>query len=245
MKAMILAAGLGTRLRPLTESKPKALVEICGRPILEIIIRQLIKYGFRDVIINTHHHYDQIIDFLKTKNNFGINIRISDEKEQVLDTGGGIKNASWFLDGDEPFLVHNVDVLSDIDLKGIYDYHVQRHPLVTLAVKGKNSVRSLLIDATCRLYGWENTDTVESKIVNGKNRADLSRIGFCGIHVIDPEIFNYFGENKVFSIITTYMEVVGKCAIYGYPVEDNLWIDIGSVEQLEYAQNIDPELYLN
>ena len=122
MKAMILAAGLGTRLRPLTETTPKALIEVNDRPILEIIILRLKKYGFQDIIINVHHHYKQVLDFLKSHDNFGINIQISDERAQILETGGGIKKASWFLNGSEPFLVHNVDVISDIDLKELYCY---------------------------------------------------------------------------------------------------------------------------
>jgi len=244
MKAMILAAGLGTRLRPLTESIPKALIEVHDRPMLEIIILRLKKFGFEDIIVNIHHHHDQIIDFLNAKKNFGINIQISDENEQVLDTGGGIKKASWFLDGPEPFLVHNVDVISDIDLRAIYDFHVRHRPLATLAVKDKKSARSLLFDASYKLCGWENAETGESKIIHGVKQNDLVRIGFCGIHVIDPEIFKHFGSEKVFSIITTYMNLVESNIIYGYPVEENLWIDIGSFEQLQYARQIDPEIYL-
>ena len=243
MKAMILAAGLGTRLLPLTESIPKALIRIHDRPILEIIILRLKNFGFADIIVNIHHHHDQIIDFLNANKSFGINIQISDENDQVLDTGGGIKKASWFLEGPEPFLVHNVDVISDIDLRAIYNFHMRHHPLATLAVKGKNSARSLLFNASYKLCGWENAETGESEIIPGMRRDDLVRIGFCGIHVIDPVIFKHFGSDKVFSIITTYMSLVGSNTIYGYPVEDNLWIDIGSFEQLMYARKIDPEIY--
>jgi NDP-sugar pyrophosphorylase family protein len=245
MKAMILAAGLGTRLLPLTETTPKALVEINGRPILEIIILRLKKYGFRDIIINVHHHYKQVLDFLRSNNNFGVNIQISDEREKILETGGGIKKASWFLNGSEPFLVHNVDVISDIDLKEIYDFHCQRKPLVSLVVKYKNSARSLLFNKSLRLCGWENRDTGQSKVIGNITAHDMMKIGFCGIHVIDPLIFKYMEDYDKFSIIKTYMNVAGDQIIYGYPAEDNLWIDIGSFEQLEYAQNIAPEKYLN
>jgi NDP-sugar pyrophosphorylase family protein len=245
MKAMILAAGLGTRLRPLTETIPKALIEVNSRPILEIIILRLKKYGFKDIIINVHHHYQQILEFLISHDNFGINIQISDENERILDTGGGIKKASWFLDGSEPFLVHNVDVISDIDLKEIYDYHYRRKPLVTLAVKDKDSARSLLFDKSNRLCGWENRDTGESKIIGNLDEKEMTRIGFCGIHVIDPLIFKYMGEKEKFSIITTYMNAAADQIILGYPVEENLWIDIGSFKQLEHAQSIAPDEYLN
>jgi NDP-sugar pyrophosphorylase family protein len=245
MKAMILAAGLGTRLRPLTETKPKALIEVNGKPILEIIILRLKKYGFRDIIINVHHHYKQVLDFVKSHHNFGVNIQISDEREQILETGGGIKKASWFLDGSESFLVHNVDVISDIDLKEIYDFHYQRKPLATLAVKDKDSARSLLFDNTYRLCGWENRDTGASRVIGNVMEKDRTRIGFCGIHVIDPLIFKYMGEKEKFSIITTYMNAAADQIIYGYPVEENLWIDIGSFKQLDYAKSIAPEEYLN
>jgi NDP-sugar pyrophosphorylase family protein len=244
MKAMILAAGLGTRLRPLTRSIPKALVEVHGRSMLEIIILQLKAHGFTDVIVNVHHQYRKIVDFLKVNNNFGIKIQLSHEKEQILDTGGGIKKAAWFLDGAEPFLVHNVDVISDIDLKALYDFHCQRKPLATLAVKSKDTPRSLLFDGSFRLGGWENTETGVRRIITGMNNADLGPAGFCGIHVIDPSIFKYMDDSSVFSIITTYMEAVTDHDIYGYPVEDNLWIDIGSFENLDYSQTIDPAKYL-
>lgn len=244
MKAMILAAGLGTRLRPLTENIPKALVEINGRPILEIIILQLKSYGFKDIIVNVHHHYDQMIDFLRVNNNFGLNIQISDEKDKILDTGGGIKKASWFLNNTEPFLVHNVDVISNINLKDMYDFHCKRRPLATLAVKDKDSSRSLVFDHSYRLFGWENSSTGESRIVSALEKSDKTNIGFCGIHVIDPDIFQHMNSNDKFSIITTYMNVSLEHPIIGYPVEQNLWMDIGSFEKLEYAQTIDPQIYL-
>jgi NDP-sugar pyrophosphorylase family protein len=244
MKAMILAAGLGTRLRPLTENVPKALVEIKGKPILEIIILQLKSYGFKDIIVNIHHHYDLMIDYLRANNNFGVNIQISDEKEEILDTGGGIKKASWFLDDNKPFLVHNVDVISDINLKDMYEFHCRRHPLATLAVKDKDSSRSLVFDHSYRLFGWENSATGESRIISTLEKADKTNIGFCGIHVIDPDIFHHMAAKEKFSIISTYMNVSLEHPIIGYPVEQNLWMDIGRFEKLEYAQTIDPKIYL-
>lgn len=244
MKAMILAAGLGTRLRPLTNTLPKALVPVNGKPILEIILLRLKYSGFSEVIINVHHHYRQIMDFVQSKRNFGMKIVFSHEKERVLDTGGGIKNASWFLKGEEPFLVHNVDVISDIDLKALYAFHQQKTGLATLAVKGKDSPRSLLFDSSMRLCGWENTETSKKRIIPGLNNGPTLAIGFCGIHIIDPEIFEYMEGEAIFSIITTYMEQAGNRAIYGFPVDDHLWIDIGSFEKLEYARSLDPALYL-
>jgi NDP-sugar pyrophosphorylase family protein len=185
-----------------------------------------------------------MIDFLRANNNFGINIHVSDEKDEVLDTGGGIKKASWFLDDNKPFLIHNVDVLSDINLKAMYDFHCERHPLATLAVKDKDSSRSLVFDHTYRLYGWENSSTGEARIVSALEKSDRTNIGFCGIHVIDPDIFRHMDEKEKFSIITTYMNVSLEYPIIGYPVEQNLWVDIGSFEKLDLAQSIDPQIYL-
>lgn len=243
MKAMILAAGLGTRLKPITDTVPKALVEVNGMPILEIIIRRLIKSGFNEVVINVHYYADKIIHFLNSKNNFDITIHISDESKEILDTGGGIKNAAPFLEGSEPFLVHNVDVISDIDLKAFYEFHTHHDPIASLAVKDKNSSRSLLFDKYWDLSGWKNSQTGASRIIKDI-QSDLRSIGFCGLHVINPGIFKIMKERGVFSIITTYMNLSSEYKILGYPVENNLWIDIGSHEQLKKAQSIDPKVYL-
>ena len=243
MKAMILAAGLGTRLRPVTSTIPKAMVEVKGIPILEIIIRRMIHFGFDEVAINVHYHADKIIDFLNSKNNFDITIHISDESNEILDTGGGIKNAAPFLEGSEPFMVHNVDVLSDIDLRAFYEFHKHHNPIASLAVKDKNSSRSLLFDNSWELSGWKNSLTGVSRIIKN-DQYDLRSIGFCGLHVINPEIFSIMKEKGIFSIITTYMNLASEYKILGYPVENNLWIDIGSHEQLKKVQSIDPKIYL-
>ena len=146
MRAMILAAGLGTRLKPLTENKPKALVEIKGVPLLEIVIINLIKNGFTDIIINVHHFANQIIEFLKLKNNFNVNIEISDEINKILDTGGGIYHAKWFLEKSKAFLVYNVDIISDINLVELYNAHLQSDSIATLATKNRETSRQLLFD---------------------------------------------------------------------------------------------------
>jgi NDP-sugar pyrophosphorylase family protein len=244
MKAMILAAGLGTRLRPITTSIPKALVRVQGLPILEIIIRRLAHYGFKDIVINLHYLPDPILSFLKKLNPYDIRIQISHETDRILDTGGGIKKARKWLDEGQPFLVHNVDVLSDIDLLEMYHYHLDREVLATLAVKNRNSSRSLLFDRTWRLSGWENRDTEERKIIRKTDPGDLQQIGFCGIHVISPKIFDLMQDDEVFSIINTYVQLAAEYTIVGFPAEENLWMDIGSHQQLREANRLDPGKYL-
>jgi len=245
MKAMILAAGLGTRLRPLTNHIPKALVRIQKLPILEIIIRRLVHYGFRDIVINLHYLPRQILSYLETRTGPGIQIHISHEEDQILDTGGGIKKAREWLDDGSSFLVHNVDVLSDINLLDMYQFHLNENALATLAIKDKNSRRSLLFDQEWRLAGWENHDTHERKIIHRVNTANLQPMGFCGIHVISTEIFDLMQKEEVFSIINTYIQLAAEYKIVGFTAEENLWMDIGSHEQLREANKLDPGKYLN
>lgn len=171
MKAMILAAGLGTRLRPLTDTRPKALVEVSGRTLLEITLSRLSSFGVRDVIINVHHFPDMIVDYLKAHNNFGLHIEISRE-EQLLDTGGGLKKASWFFlqdspHADEPFILHNVDVISSIDLRRLLEYHNEKQALATLAVQHRQSSRQLLFDADLRLRGRRASSDQPPELVRG------------------------------------------------------------------------------
>lgn len=244
MKAMILAAGFGTRLKPLTESIPKAMVPVNGTPIIELIIKRLKKAGFTEIIINLHYLGHLIREHCEKNNYFGINIKFSDETDKILDTGGGIKKAAWFLDGDSPFLVHNVDVISNIDLKAVYDFHMIHKGLATLVVKGKDSARSLLFDQNWKIAGWRNSQTGIEKIIHGNKASKLMSIGFCGIHVIDPAIFKLIETEDVFSIITTYMRLAGSHPIYGFPIEKNLWIDIGSHEKLAFANSLQPGAYL-
>ena len=161
MKAMIFAAGLGTRLKPLTDHMPKALVPVAGKPMLEHVIEKLKATGFDEIVINVHHFAQQIIDFLKANNNFGIKIWISDETEELLDTGGGIKKTAHFFD--EPFLVHNADILSNVDLKALYDYHLTSGNDATLLVSSRKTVRYLLFDDANRLCGWINKETLQTK----------------------------------------------------------------------------------
>lgn len=236
MKAMILAAGLGTRLRPMTDTIPKALVPIHGTPILELVIARLKSYGFREIIINVHHFADQIIEFLRARNNFDIYIQISDERDLLLDTGGGVKRAAWFFDN-QPFVVHNVDILSDIDLNALYEAHLHSQSIATLAVMRRHSTRSLLFDQDFRLCGWQNRRSQEQKIAR-PSAQNLTPLAFSGIHVIDPAIFNLMPVDSVFSIIDCYLHIAAKYSISAFAHDDTLWFDLGEKDQLIHAADV-------
>lgn len=235
MKAMILAAGMGTRLQPLTLTRPKALVEVKGIPMLEIIIRRVIKYGFKDIIINVHHFADQITEFLKQKNNFGASITISDETDLLLDTGGGLLKAKEFFDDGKPFLVHNVDILSDMDLSGLYDFHLMHAHLATLAVKERSTSRSLLINKNQELSGWKNHQTGKTIISKGREE-ELTPIAFSAVHVLHPDIFSLMNETGVFSIMDVFLRLAQHHQILTWRHDQDFWIDLGRVSNLAEAE---------
>ncbi len=238
MRAMIFAAGLGTRLKPLTDHMPKALVPIAGKPMLEHVILKLKDAGFDEIVINVHHFAHQIIDFLKEKENFGVTIHISDETDCLLDTGGGIqKAASYFTDG-QPFLVHNVDILSNTDLRALYDYHLSSGNDATLLVSPRQTSRYLLFDKENQLCGWINKDTLQTKpegfVYSPKTQKEYA---FSGIHVISPSLFPYMNnqwEGK-FSIMDFYLQTCQEARLGGYAKDDLQLIDIGKPDTLEKA----------
>jgi len=236
MQAMILAAGLGTRLRPLTNYKPKALVEIDGVPLLEITIRRLMKYGFDDIIINVHHFAEQIIRFLKQKDNFGIKISISDEQDKILETGGGLKYARTFFN-DAPFLLCNTDIVTNIDLKKLYDYHLEKSALVTLATRHRSTSRYLIFDDMQQLCGWQNIKTGEVKMSRAK-AGQLELRAFSGIHIINPQIFDLMTRTDKFSIIDTYLSLAKDQLISSYPHDEDIWMDVGKPEELKAAEKV-------
>lgn len=239
MKAMIFAAGLGTRLKPMTDQKPKALLPIEGKPMLEHIILKLKNAGFTHIVINIHHLGEQIIDFLTSKNNFGLKIDISDERGYLMDTGGGIKQAEPFLNGDEPFLVHNVDIFSNTDLNAFYQNHLKSDALATLLVSQRPSARRLLFgqEKDNRLYGWRNRNTGEVR--SHYPLFDPSKYieyAFGGIHMISPKIFETMEEwTGKFSIINFYLAVCAKIPIRAYAPENLQLMDIGKPEALAEA----------
>jgi MurNAc alpha-1-phosphate uridylyltransferase len=235
MKAMILAAGLGTRLRPLTDHIPKALIEVNGIPLLERVIQRLKFCGFHDIIINVHHFAEHIIEFLQQKRNFGINIWISDETAQLLDTGGGLKQAAWFFDDGQPFLVHNVDILSDLDLRELYEAHLQSEALATLAVSNRSSSRYFLFNQEHLLCGWQNIKTKEIKITRPTLESDLIPLAFSGIHVLQPAIFDLMPEQDIFSITDTYIQLAADHPIVAFNHDQSFWLDLGRPDQLQKA----------
>jgi N-acetyl-alpha-D-muramate 1-phosphate uridylyltransferase len=234
LKALILAAGLGTRLRPLTASTPKALVSINGVTLLEIAIRKLSKEGFNDIIVNVHHHADQVIDFLKHHRFPDASISISDESSELLDTGGAILKARWFLDGKEPFLVHNVDIISDISLQTVFNAHIAKGGLATLSVSDRQTKRYFLFDDDLKLKGWTDTSTGEIRWA-GDAVQGARQLAFNGIHIISPEIFSLIKEKGKFSIISTYLGLADKHPIFGQIQTGKTWFDLGKPDQLGIA----------
>jgi NDP-sugar pyrophosphorylase family protein len=231
LKALILAAGLGTRLMPLTAGIPKALVSINGVTLLEIAIRKLAREGYSDIIVNVHHHSAQVVEFLKRKQFQGVNISISDESGALLDTGGAILKARWFLDGKEPFLVHNVDIISDISLQALLTEHYKREGMATLSVSYRQTKRYFLFDNILRLRGWTDTSTGEIRWA-GNAMQQAKQLAFNGIHIINPEIFSFMEDEGKFSIIDTYLKLADEHSIYGHIHSGKTWFDLGKPDQL-------------
>lgn len=235
MQAMILAAGLGTRLKPLTDHVPKALVEVGGEPLLKQVIFKLKDAGFNRIIINVHHFSEQIIQYLEANHNFGLDIRISEETNQLLDTGGGIKAAKRLF-GDARILIHNVDILSNINLQRFYFAH--KEAAATLLVSERNTNRYLLFDDDMRLVGWTNVKTgeVRSPYPN-LNVAQYRRLAFAGIHTFSPQLFPWMDAfPDRFGVIDFYLSVCNQVPIIGH-VESNLKLmDVGKQETLHSAE---------
>lgn len=248
MKAMVLAAGLGTRLRPLTNDRPKALVEVAGRTLLEITLTRLRNFGIREVIINVHHFGNMIEDYLKTNNNFGLQIEISREDELLLDTGGGLKKASHFFQKgagrEEPFILHNVDVISNIDFAEMLKFHADRKGLATLALQHRETSRYLLFDDSLELCGRRAGRESQSQLVRPSSHPQA--LAFSGIHVISPRFLAMMTEQGAFSIIESYLRVASEGEkILGFLADQYYWRDLGRPEQIaEVAEDIDSKRVL-
>ena len=238
MKAMVLAAGLGTRLRPLTDNRPKALVEIAGRTLLEITLSRLRAFGISEVIMNVHHFADMIIEYLKDNKNFGMRIEISRE-EILLDTGGGLKKAAWFFLEDpsrfeEPFLLHNVDVISTIDLRRMVQFHKDHHALATLAVQARETSRSLLFDQHLHLCGRRTGREKTPEIARPSEH--LQPLAFSGIHVIARRLLSMLREEGIFSIIPAYLRLAAEGEkILAFHADEYYWRDLGTPENVVEA----------
>ena len=248
MKAMILAAGLGTRLRPLTDSRPKALVEIAGRTLLEITLSHLRAVGVREVIINVHHFADMILDYLKTNDNFGMRIDVSRE-EVLLDTGGGLKKAAYFFLEDsnrceKPFILHNVDVISAIDLRRIVQFHTENQALATLAVQDRETSRYLLFDQQFQLCGRRSGRDQKTEFVRSSQQ--VQALAFSGIHVISPRLFSIMIEEGVFSIITSYLRLAAHGEkILAFRADEYYWRDLGRPDNvMQAAQDLKQKVLL-
>ncbi len=237
MKAMIFAAGLGTRLQPITNNKPKALVEVKGTPLIEIVIKKLISSGFDEIIVNVHHFADLVIDFLKKNNNFGIRIEISDERDLLLETGGGLKKAAWFFNDHKAFLVYNVDILSNIDLKEFYSFHNKTNSIATLAVSNRETSRYLFFNSDNALCGWKNAIT-KKVIMSRPKETELFPVAFSGIHIMSPKIFDLINQQGKFSIIKTYLELAETHKISSYNHDKTIWMDLGKKENLIEAEQM-------
>ena len=242
---MVFAAGLGTRLRPLTNDRPKALVEVAGQPMLERVIRRLRAAGVDELVINIHHFGDRVIEFLEQHNQFGLTIHISDERllsDQPLETGGGILQARQWLDCGEPFIVHNADILTDLDLTALYRSHCEHDALATLLVKERATQRYFLFDDNNRLHGWTNIATGETRPAGvDLDIAALRRRAFGGVHVISPGIFPLLEQHSAgrlaFGITPFYIDACRRHSIYGYePQQAYNWFDIGKPETLQAAE---------
>lgn len=239
MRAMVLAAGLGTRLRPLTNDRPKALVEIGGRTLLEITLTRLASFGVGEVIINVHHFADMVVEYLKAHKNFGMRVEISREDDFLLDTGGGLKKAAWFfLDDpsrmDEPFLLHNVDVVSTIPLDRLVNFHRENQALATLAVQQRESSRQLLFDGENELSGrWISGRDPEF----ARPTPNLKAYAFSGIHAISPRLLPMITEDGVFSIIDSYLRLAREGErILAFRADEYRWRDLGKLEDLRQAE---------
>ena len=234
MKAFILAAGLGTRLYPYTLDKPKALVELKGVTLLERAIRKVCEMEVSEIVINVHHFGEKIVDFLNEKNNFNLPISISDERDQLLDTGGAILKARQVLGEKEPFLLYNVDVLSSVDLAALSAFHTQKGGIATLSVRKRATDRMLIFNQDMLLSGWRNTKSGEEILV--KNDPGLTNFAFSGIQIIQPEIFQLITESGKFSLIQLYLRLAQSEKIFGYHDCSEYWMDLGKPEQLAQAE---------
>ncbi|MFZ0142733.1 MAG: nucleotidyltransferase family protein [Candidatus Sulfotelmatobacter sp.] len=235
MKAMILAAGMGTRPRPLTDNRPKALVTVAGRTLLEITLSRLRTFDVREVIINVHHFADKVVDYLKANDNFGMRVEVSRE-EVLLDTGGGLKKAAhFFLDDparlDEPFILHNVDVISTIDLQRMLQFHRERGALATLAVQERETSRYLLFNEQGALRGRGAGRKREAGL--GRPAAQVQALAFSGIHVISPRIFSHMTEDGAFSIVDCYLRLAALGEkIVAFSADEYYWRDLGRPENI-------------
>jgi N-acetyl-alpha-D-muramate 1-phosphate uridylyltransferase len=237
MKAMILAAGLGTRFKPWTDKHPKALALVNNKSLLERNVDYLRQYGIKEIIVNVHHFADQVREAILINKGWGSQISISDESGQILETGGGLKKAAGFF-GKEPFVLVNVDVLTDLDLRAMISHHFRRLPLATLAVMDRKSSRYFLFDDQQELCGWRDTVKGIEKIV--KKRAPLIQRAFSGVHIIDPKIFSLIKMDGKFSMVDLYLDLAASEPIVSFEQQYSNWVDVGKPASVAIAESLFP-----
>jgi len=235
MKAMIFAAGLGKRLGKITENIPKALVDINGKSALQMAVEKCSAHGFNDIMINVHHFADMVEDEVRKLNKMGFTISVSDERNKLLENGGGLYKARDFFDK-TPFLLYNVDIISDLDLSALYRLHIDKKGLATLAVRHRPGNRFVLIDKEGQMRGWRNISTGE-QILAGAGEEGLSEIAFSSMHIVEPEIFKYMNEG-VYSMIALYLKLAEEHNIYTLKHDEGYWVDVGTPESLEYVRKL-------
>jgi NDP-sugar pyrophosphorylase family protein len=235
MKAMVFAAGLGTRLQKETRKKPKALVEVGGKPLLQHAIEKLKGEGFTEIVVNVHHFSNLVIEFLRSRD-FGIPVHISDETGKLLDTGGGLKKAAPLLAGDEPVLIYNVDILSNLDLQILVQEYLRSGALAMLVVRKRQTQRYFKFNKEKRLIGWLNKKTGEKKIAIPENFENAVEMAFSGIQVVSSEIFDLMPAEEKFSMTDFYLELANRHLIKGYFDESEIWMDVGKPEALAKAR---------
>ena len=242
MQAMIFAAGLGTRLKPLTDTMPKALVRVGGRALLEQVVRKLVEAGAGKMVVNVHHFADQVKDFLHANDDFGQDIAVSDESGQLLDTGGGLKKAQGLFSSDEPILIHNVDILSNVDLRAFYERG--RMNDATLLVSQRQTQRYLLFDDDMRLVGWTNVQTGEVRSpYEDIDPKRCTMLAFAGIHAFSPRLFPLMDDfPDKFGIMDFYLSVCHKVTIKGVVADGLKLLDVGKVDSLAAAEKFMEEM---
>lgn len=232
---MIFAAGMGTRLQPFTDTHPKALAQVNGVPLLERNIKYLQSYGINDFVINIHHFGGQILAFLAENDNFGANIEISNESDELLETGGGLLFARRFLENEKTFLIMNVDILTDLNITNFINIHELKGGMVTLAVSDRDSTRKLMFNDKMYLKGWKNLTTNKKTVVGGIFK--LRELAFSGVHCVNSEIFTKITRTGKFSIMDEYLDLMKEDIIIGYQHTANL-IDVGKPESVAEAEKL-------
>src|SRR5882757_608057 len=236
MKAIVFSAGLGTRFKPWTDTHPKALAIVNGKSLLQRNIEYLQQYNVTDVIVNVHHFPEQIIKAIEKNNGWGSNIIISDESNEILETGGGLLKAKPLLEKEELFISLNVDVLTDLDINKLLAFHQQHKPLVSFGVTDRKTSRNILLDEDNRMCGWKNNTTGEEKIVIQKN--NLQPFAYSCVVVYQPEIFSFIKQRGKFSIMDTYLDLAAKHPILGYDHTGDKWVDVGKPESVAVAEKL-------